>query len=114
MQSVQKETTAIFSPSLPFAPFVFYLVTPKHVLGPCYACFEHVMGIKVCNMSLGMLCGIWNIHNMEGYECKMCPSITQLFRKHEWGNGQTGGKFSSSTFVPTAFTVLGLFNIFLT
>jgi hypothetical protein len=30
-------------------------------------------------MSLGMLCAFWNIHNMEGYEWKMCSSITQLF-----------------------------------
>ncbi len=27
-------------------PVGFYLVTPIHVLGPCYACFGHVMGIK--------------------------------------------------------------------
>jgi hypothetical protein len=49
---------------------------------------------RVCNMLLGMLCALWNIHNMEGYECKTCPSITQLFlgRKYEWGKGQIGGK----------------------
>jgi hypothetical protein len=27
-------------------PVGFYLVIPNHVLGPCYACFGHVMGIK--------------------------------------------------------------------
>ncbi len=36
-----KSTAAIFSLSLPSAPFDFYL----HLLGPCYACFGHVMGI---------------------------------------------------------------------
>jgi len=33
---------------------------------------------RVCNMSLGMLCALCNIHNMEGYECEMCLGITQL------------------------------------
>jgi len=33
---------------------------------------------RVWNMSLGMLCALCNIHNMEGYECEMCPGITQL------------------------------------
>jgi hypothetical protein len=35
-----------------------------------------------------MLCALWNIHNMEGYECKMCPSISQLFLENM--NGATG------------------------
>jgi len=69
MQSVQKETAAIFCLSLPFAPFVFYLVTPKHVFGPCYACFGHVMGIKVCNMSLGMLCGTFITWKVMSAKC---------------------------------------------
>jgi hypothetical protein len=37
---------AIFSFNLPFGLICFYLMIPKHVLCPCYACFEHVMGIK--------------------------------------------------------------------
>ncbi len=37
---------AIFFLNLPFALICFYLMIPKHILGPCYACFEHVMGIK--------------------------------------------------------------------
>jgi hypothetical protein len=36
---------AIFSLNLPFAPICFNLMIPKHVLGPCYACLEHVMSI---------------------------------------------------------------------
>jgi hypothetical protein len=38
-----------------------------------------------------MLCTLWNIHNMEGYECKVRFSITQFFiknminKKVEWG-----------------------------
>jgi hypothetical protein len=31
---------------------------------------------------------MWNIHNMEGYECKMWPSITQLFLENM--NGAMG------------------------
>jgi len=34
----------IFLLSLPFALFVFTL-NPKHILSPCYVCFEHDMGI---------------------------------------------------------------------
>ncbi len=30
-------------------------------------------------MSLGMLCALWSIHNMENYDCKMRPNITHLF-----------------------------------
>jgi len=52
--------------------------------------------LRVCNMSLGMLWALWNIHNMEGYECKTCPIITQFFvEKNEWGKGQTGGKVAT-------------------
>jgi len=42
--------------------------------------------LRVCNMSLGMLCALWNIHNMEGYKCKTCPIITHFFvEKNEMG-----------------------------
>jgi hypothetical protein len=34
-------------------------------------------------------------------------------RKYERGKGQIGGEICSSTFVLTAFTALGRFNIFL-
>ncbi len=85
------------------------VVVPKHVLGPCYACFGHVMGmLKVCNMSLGMLCALWNIRNMEGYECKLCPSITQLFLENMNGaTGRLGEKIAAVLLLLTAFTILG-------
>jgi hypothetical protein len=35
--------------------------------------------LRVYNMSFGILYALWSIHNMEGYECKMCPNITHLF-----------------------------------
>ncbi len=34
-----------FFPQSTLCPFCFYLVIPKHILGPYYACFAHVMGI---------------------------------------------------------------------
>jgi hypothetical protein len=47
-----KRTAAVFSPSLSApCPVCFYLVIPKHDLGPCYACFGHVMGIR----------GLWHV-----------------------------------------------------
>jgi hypothetical protein len=46
--------------------------------------------LGVCNMSLGMLFSLWNIHNMEGYECKTCPCITKFVLQHmNGGKGQT-------------------------
>jgi hypothetical protein len=36
----------IFSSSLPICPVYFHLVMPRHVLSPCYACYEHTRGIK--------------------------------------------------------------------
>jgi len=39
-------------------------------------------------MSLNMLCLLWNIHNMEGYECKTCPGITKFVLQHM--NGAKG------------------------
>jgi hypothetical protein len=35
-------------------------------------------GLGVYNMSQGMLCTLWNIHNMKGYESKRCSGITQF------------------------------------
>jgi hypothetical protein len=64
--------------------------------------------LKVCNMSLGMLCALWNIRNMEGYECKLCPSITQLFLENMNGaTGRLGEKIAAVLLLLTAFTILG-------
>ncbi len=50
--------------------------------------------LGVCNMSLGMLCVFWNIYNMEGYECKMCPAITQnVFKYHKAKTNGAKGRF---------------------
>jgi hypothetical protein len=50
--------------------------------------------LGVCNMSLGMLCVFWNIYNMEGYECKMCPGITQnVFKYHKVKTKGANGRF---------------------
>jgi hypothetical protein len=45
MQLVQKYYYNFF-PQPTFPPICSYLVIPKDVLGPCYACFELVMGIR--------------------------------------------------------------------
>jgi len=74
-----KNTTTIFLINLPSTPFIFTL----WYLNTFWAHVVHVLDmlwvLRVCNMSLGMLSTLWNIHNMEGYECKTCPSITQFF-----------------------------------
>ncbi len=50
--------------------------------------------LGVCNMSLGMLCVFWNIYHMEGYECKMCPGITQnVFKYHKVKTNGAKGRF---------------------
>jgi len=36
----------------------------------------------VCNMSLGMLCALWNIDNMRDYESRTCQGIAQLFLQY--------------------------------
>ncbi len=95
-------------------------------MGSCYACFEHVMDIRgmwvhvmhvlnmlwilgVCNMSLDKLCYLWNIHNMECDECKMCPvMMTQWFLENMNGaKGKLGEKI-----VPIACNFFVRFNIF--
>jgi hypothetical protein len=49
--------------------------------------------LGVYNMSLGILCALWNIHNMEGYEYKMCPNVTQFFLENMNGaKGRLGEK----------------------
>jgi hypothetical protein len=78
----------IFSLSLPFALFIFTL---KYLI-MFWVHVMHVMNmlwvLGICNMSLNMLCALWNIHNMDGYEFKMCSGITQfVFLKYEWGKG---------------------------
>jgi hypothetical protein len=66
--------------------------------------------LRVCNMSLDKLCYLWNIHNMECYECRMYPGMNHcVFRKYEWGKRQTRGKNCCNTFVPTAFNFFFLF-----
>jgi hypothetical protein len=35
-----------FFPQSAPCPVCFYLLIPKHDLGPCYACFGHAMGIR--------------------------------------------------------------------
>jgi hypothetical protein len=45
-QLVHKVLLRFFPPVCPLPPSFFYLVLPNHVLGPCYACFRHVMGIR--------------------------------------------------------------------
>ncbi len=56
--------------------------------------------LRVCNMSLSMLCAFGNTHNMKSYGCKMCPGITQLFLENlNGGKGQMGEKNPSNTFV---------------
>jgi hypothetical protein len=53
--------------------------------------------LRVSNMSLGTLCALWNIHNMEGYEYKTCPSITQFFVKNMNGaKGKLGEKIGTT------------------
>jgi hypothetical protein len=49
MESIQKATAAMFSSSLPFVPFVFYLVIPKHIFW--------VHGMHVLDM-------LWGIKDM--------------------------------------------------
>jgi hypothetical protein len=41
-----KVVLRFFPPICPLAPF-FSPCHARHVLGPCYACFEHVGGIEV-------------------------------------------------------------------
>jgi len=57
------------------------------------------------------MCPLEHSYNMEGYECKVCPGITDF--ENMWGKWQTGRKNCRSTFVLTGFTILGRFNIFL-
>jgi hypothetical protein len=50
----------------------------------------------VYNMSLGMLCALWNIHNMEGYRCKTCTGITQVvFKNMNGAKGRLGEKIAA-------------------
>jgi hypothetical protein len=44
-------------------------------------------------MSLGMLCALSNIHNMEGYECKGCWDVSPSFFKEKMNGtkGRVGG-----------------------
>ncbi len=57
MQLVQEYSYNSFSPSLPFALFYFsHLGICRHVLGPCYTCFEHVIDVRgyvTCYKTLG-------------------------------------------------------------
>ncbi len=45
MQSVQKYCCEYFLQSTHLSCF-FHLVMPRHVLSPCYACYEHARGIE--------------------------------------------------------------------
>jgi len=45
MQSVQKCGCDYFLQSTHLSRF-FHLVMPRHVLSPCYACYEHARGIE--------------------------------------------------------------------
>jgi hypothetical protein len=54
------------------------------------------MGIRGYNMSQGMLCTLWNIHNMKGYESKTCPGITQFVLENLNGaKGRLGKKIAA-------------------
>jgi hypothetical protein len=44
-----------------------------------WTCYEY---LGKCNMSLGMLCILWNTHKLRGYECKTCRGITQFFSEN--------------------------------
>jgi hypothetical protein len=53
-----------------------------------------VLGVH--HMSLGMLCALWNIHNMEGYRCKTCAGITQfVFLNMNVAKGRLGEKIAA-------------------
>jgi hypothetical protein len=54
--------------------------------------------LGVCKMSLGMFSALWNIHNMEGYECKTCPGVTKFVLQHM--NGAKGGLREKIAAVP--------------
>jgi hypothetical protein len=62
--------------------------------------WDHVMHVldmlwvlRVYNMSLGMICAPWNIHNMKSYECKMRLSIIQFVLENMNGaKGRMGKK----------------------
>jgi len=88
-----KSSAAIFSSNLPFAPFVFTL----WYLNTCWVHVMHVLNmlwiLRVCNISLGVLCALWNSHNMKSYECKMCLGITQFLLENMNGaKGRLRGK----------------------
>ncbi len=81
MQSVQKVLLRFLPQSAP-CPVCFTLwylnTTWVHVM--------HVLDMLwvsgVCNMSLGMLCALWNIDNMRDYESQTCQGIAQLFLQY--------------------------------
>ncbi len=81
-----KTTEVIFSPSLPFALFVFALwflntfsIHVMHVL--------NMLWIPL-NMSLGMLCAFWNIHNKERLWVQNVPRYHSFFLENM--NGAKG------------------------
>jgi hypothetical protein len=113
MQSLQKVLLRFPPPSLPFAPFVFtlqFLITFwVHVMHILYMLW--VSG--ACNMSLAMLYAPLNNHNMQGYKCKTCSSISQFVLENINRAKGLRKKIHNSTFVLTAFNFFGQFNIFL-
>jgi hypothetical protein len=49
---------------------------PRHVLSPCYECYEHTRGIKGCDILLGMLCEVLSAKHVVLYEV--------IGAKHAW------------------------------
>ncbi len=68
--SPHKKYCCDFSPQSALCPVCFWV----HVMDV----LDMLWALGVCNMSLGSLCALWTINNMEGYGCKTCPGITQF------------------------------------
>jgi hypothetical protein len=80
MQSAQKNCCYFFLQSAQaknLPPFLFHLVMPRHVLGTCYAHFEHTRGYKgVCNILLDILCEVMSAkHAWASLEKNICIAL---------------------------------------
>jgi hypothetical protein len=96
MQSVQKVLLRFFPTSLPFSPFVFTLQFLVTFWVQAMQVLDMLWVSGACNMLLSMLYALWNSHNMQGYECKTCSSITQFVLENINGaKGRLGKKITA-------------------
>jgi hypothetical protein len=76
---------------------------PRHVMSPCYACYEHTKGIKgyVTNY---LTCYVrLQVQNMPYYMRLRVENMPGCHLRKYGANGQTGGKNRRNTFVLAAF-----------